>query len=108
MASLDGCSVKPVTKDAAKQIILTYEWLGTLPKIPAFQYGLFDPDDELIDEFVGPLDDVEVPVGDGVKGSGEDCDEFGIAGHWRSPLIARSRLRTDAVLYELPVGWGNR
>lgn len=48
MTSLDGCFVKEITTADAKPIIMTYEWLGSIPKIPAFQYGLFDSHGELI------------------------------------------------------------
>lgn len=45
--SLSGFYVKEISKEEAKPIILKYEWLGTMPKITRFCYGLFSPDDEL-------------------------------------------------------------
>ena len=45
--SLSGFYVKEIDKSEAKPIILKYEWLGTMPKITRFCYGLFSPEDEI-------------------------------------------------------------
>lgn len=45
--SLSGFYIKEITKQEAEPIIYTYEWLGTMPLITAFCYGLFSPDDDL-------------------------------------------------------------
>ena len=44
--TLDGCGVIPITRAQAESVILTYEWLGTMPKVGRAYYGLVC-DDEL-------------------------------------------------------------
>jgi len=47
LASLDGCTVGPVTRRDAARIILRYEWLGTMGRAKIW-YGLRAPDGELL------------------------------------------------------------
>jgi hypothetical protein len=47
LASLDGCTVAPVTRQQAQPIILRYEWLGTMGRAKVW-YGLRAPDGELL------------------------------------------------------------
>ena len=42
-ASLIGCEVIRVDRDFARDIILRYEWLGTLNNVAVAYYGLVDP-----------------------------------------------------------------
>ncbi len=53
MTSLEECHVALLVgrknKASVEKLILQYEWLGTLPKVPKrLKVGLFSPDDELI------------------------------------------------------------
>lgn len=45
--SLLGFYIEEVSKEEAKEIILKYEWLGTMPMATMFCYGLFSPGKEL-------------------------------------------------------------
>ena len=45
--SLDGCRVDKVDQAAAKELILKYEWLGTMGRSLA-SYGLYGPGNELL------------------------------------------------------------
>ena len=47
MQNLRNCRVEQITSEQAKQVILKYEWLGTMGRSVA-TYGLWTPDDELI------------------------------------------------------------
>jgi hypothetical protein len=48
MASTSGCRVEAITRAEAEQIILRYEWLGTMGRASVATYGLRAPDGELI------------------------------------------------------------
>lgn len=47
-ASLSGAWVKPISYKDAKDIILKYEWLGSMATGTRFSYGLFTSDNELL------------------------------------------------------------
>lgn len=47
MPNLDGCRVERISSDQAKEVILKYEWLGTMGRAVAC-YGLLAADDDLI------------------------------------------------------------
>ena len=40
---LTGCVVEEIALSEARDIILAYEYLGTLPKVSRYQYGLKSP-----------------------------------------------------------------
>ena len=45
---LTGCVVEEIALSEARDIILAYEYLGTLPKVSRYQYGLKSPTGELL------------------------------------------------------------
>ena len=45
---LDGCTVESVSRAEATEIILRYEWLGTVPNNAQAFYGLRSPDGDLL------------------------------------------------------------
>ena len=47
MDSLAGCVVKRITEDEARQVILEYEWLGTMPTVALAYYGLLNAAGEI-------------------------------------------------------------
>jgi hypothetical protein len=67
MSSLDGCTVEAISRAEAEEIILAYEWLGTMGPVNRAFYGLRAPGGELLGTVVF-----------GMPGSAESRDVCGV------------------------------
>lgn len=103
---LDGCSVGRIDLRRAKQIILRYEWLGTVGK-PIACYGLMLPDGELAGAVclgAGPHTARRHIIGSDAE-SVVACLERGACAHWAHPHAASFLISRAVRLASREHGW---